>query len=198
MTKKTARTQIEAPGKCLTNPAREQVSRPHPGASFFTKEADMPNETVGKDMLEKVREGDLVEFEHEAVFGLVVDTGDGKLGVRDPEDPFGDICAIEDCAPFTIAKAGPNHGGKTAAELMEEGRRWVYDVDELDYLEGEGYAVRLVFENEPGFFRMDWRWGGPDRNLQLAKDAAIYKNGQRGIDEKEALKIVLSSMFYKG
>lgn len=83
-----------------------------------------------------------------------------------------------------------------AEELMNEGRRWVYDVDELDYVEDEGYAVRCVFENEPGYFLMDWRWGS-GRAITLARAVAIKKNATRGISETEAMKIVGSSMFAK-
>ena len=83
---------------------------------------------------------------------------------------------------------------KVVDELMAEGRRYALYVDELDYINGEGYAVRLVFEKKAGYFPMDYRWGS-GRDLKAARKIAEKKNALRGIDNREADKIVASSMF---
>ena len=73
------------------------------------------------------------------------------------------------------------------------------------YVEGQGYRVSIVRENEPGHYptgswpyegkpgqTMPWFWGP---TYEDACHIADEHNGRLGLTKEDALKIVLSSMF---
>lgn len=83
-------------------------------------------------------------------------------------------------------------------------RRWCFDIPESSHVEGYGYRVSIVFEREPGHFPTGtWPFtGAPGEKLPWfcgptlaeAQAQAAEMNEQLGIDEREAVKIVASSM----
>lgn len=54
-----------------------------------------------------------------------------------------------------------------------------------------GYIPCIAIEDEPGYYKTNWNWG---ESLEIAEECARQKNLALGISEKEAFKIVLSSM----
>jgi len=92
---------------------------------------------------------------------------------------------------------------KSIEELMAT-RKFCYYIPEDAFVEGHGYRVSVVFENEPGHYptgdwpyegkpsqKMPWFWGD---DLEFAKKCAKEENTRLGITEEEAFRIVTSSM----
>ncbi len=61
-------------------------------------------------------------------------------------------------------------------------------------VDGNGeYIPCIVKENEPGFYRTDWRWG---KDIQLARKCAKKKNMALELTEEDVDKIIASSMLH--
>lgn len=83
-----------------------------------------------------------------------------------------------------------------------DGKRWCYWVDEVqDPTIHGGYVPSVVVADEPGHYLLDgdpadhraaYVWGA---TAAEAKEIAMAANLERGISEREASDIVMSSMF---
>ncbi len=97
---------------------------------------------------------------------------------------------------------------KEVSALLESRRRFVYFVPAEGYIEGRGYRPSVVFEHEPGHFPVgDWPYEGkPGTNApwfwghdyDKAVEMANEMNNRLGINEREAVEIVASSMRVSG
>lgn len=54
------------------------------------------------------------------------------------------------------------------------------------------YIVCIAKENEKGYYLTDWKWG---KDFEAATRLANERNTKGGIDEKEAHKIIMSTIF---
>jgi len=54
------------------------------------------------------------------------------------------------------------------------------------------YIVCIAKENEKGYYLTDWKWG---KDFEVATRLANERNTKGGIDEKEAHKIIMSTIF---
>jgi len=84
-------------------------------------------------------------------------------------------------------------------------RRFAYYVPADGYVEGKGYRVSVVFEDEDGHYptgtwpyegkadqKMPWFWGGVSH--RAAEVQCKAENARMGVSELDAFKIVMSSM----
>ncbi len=82
--------------------------------------------------------------------------------------------------------------------MAENGNRLCYYSPETDYVEGRGYRVAIVKENEPGYYptggagQAPWYWG---HDLKTAQDTAKKLNNDRlGLSDRDVMDIIISSM----
>lgn len=75
--------------------------------------------------------------------------------------------------------------------VQPKSQRMVYFIQPTLVTEDGQYIPCIAKENESGYYKTDWAWGS---NLEEAEKLAAQKNASLGISEKEAMKIVLSSM----
>ena len=73
-------------------------------------------------------------------------------------------------------------------------KRIVYFVQETVRDNKGNYIVCLATENEKGYNLLDYNWG---KDKALAEELAEEKNIAMGIDKKESIKIICSTMFCK-
>jgi hypothetical protein len=55
----------------------------------------------------------------------------------------------------------------------------------------QGYIPCIAVENEPGYYRTDWRWG---HDFEIAELIAQRRNERMGISEKDAIRIIGSTI----
>lgn len=82
-----------------------------------------------------------------------------------------------------------------------KGRRTCFYIPADGYVEGKGYRVSIVVENESGHFptgdspeggdRMPWYWG---KTYEEAKAVCAEQNAKRGLSEEDVFAIITSSM----
>lgn len=75
-----------------------------------------------------------------------------------------------------------------------DNRRAVYFINELRKTE-RGYQVCIAKEGESGYYLTDWFWNCSKKEADLL---CAEKNNRMGISEKEAIKIIFSSMRKRG
>lgn len=101
--------------------------------------------------------------------------------------------------PFTAAQI--DQKGDRLTRLLSE-RRWCYFIPSDGFIEGEGFRVSVVIENEPGHYltgdspegglRAPWYWG---MTYTEAVENCRQMNEERlGLSAKDAALIVASSM----
>jgi hypothetical protein len=69
--------------------------------------------------------------------------------------------------------------------------RKAYFVSQLEQLINNGYTVCIAVENEPGYYRTNWYW---NTDFATAEQLAAEKNAALGLTEKDAARIIFSSM----
>jgi hypothetical protein len=98
----------------------------------------------------------------------------------------------------------------SAADAIGEGRRFCYYIPADSFVEGHGYRVSIVVEDEAGHSptgtwpyhgrvgeTMPWFWGGTSasgKSYGQAKEAAAAQNARLGLTPRAAADIVSSSI----
>ncbi|HHT9137751.1 MAG TPA: hypothetical protein ACFYEK_10990 [Candidatus Wunengus sp. YC60] len=80
-------------------------------------------------------------------------------------------------------------------ELMVEiqGKRIAYIINATDFEDGKGFRVGIAVEGKKGYYKTDWWWNCTYAEAQKLADE---KNSGLGLDKKEAIKIVFSTMSF--
>ena len=73
---------------------------------------------------------------------------------------------------------------------MGEKRKALF-VDEFNKTPDGKYIVCIAEEGEPGYNQTDWRWG---KDKAFAEKLANEYNEKLGLDRKEAMNIILSTL----
>lgn len=94
----------------------------------------------------------------------------------------------EERNPMTEAKASEWIEGLKA---IDNGARYCYFV-QFDVKDERGnYIPCIAVEGVKGYYRTNWQWGS---DFAAARNAAVHKNAEIGIDGAAAAKIQLSTM----
>jgi hypothetical protein len=104
--------------------------------------------------------------------------------------------AIRDVIDYAKDKASEADERPSCIKAAEQAikpqqARWVYFVQETQRRDDGELIVCIATEGERGFNRTDWAWG---KDMATAEAIADKKNEARGIDKREALKIICSTM----
>lgn len=68
------------------------------------------------------------------------------------------------------------------------------------FVEGRGWRVSIVVENEPGHYptggggKAPWFWGSERKDYKLAKETERAMNERIGLNERDVHRIISSSM----
>lgn len=89
------------------------------------------------------------------------------------------------------------------------GRKFIYYIPPTAFIAGQGHKVSIVYENESGHYptggdgrdkMTPWYWGNPNdeaTSFTEAEATAKMANARLGLDEKEVMDILTSSMAAK-
>lgn len=80
---------------------------------------------------------------------------------------------------------------QTKKEIKMTEQRRVYFLMDSQRDENGELIVCIAVEGERGYYKTDWRWG---KDIDQAEEIARKKNELMGVSDKEAHKVVLSTM----